>query len=162
MFPIRTVLHPTDFSDRSDAAFGVAAALARDYGARLVVLHVAPNDVVYAGLIGAVRTDPRRYLEAIAARLAEYHADGLAAPIATHLVEGEVVAGILRAAAEVAADLIVLGSHGRSGLGRVLLGSVAEGVLRHAPCPVLTVKAPVPIAERAPLPAEEPAWVGVG
>jgi nucleotide-binding universal stress UspA family protein len=162
MFPIRTILHPTDFSGRSDAAFGVAAALARDYGARLVVVHVAPQVVVYAGLIGALPTDPKRYTGAIEARLAEYRVDGLARPVETRMAEGDVVAGILRTAEAVGADVIVLGAHGRSGLGRLLLGSVAEGVLRHAPCPVLTVKSPVPIAERRPQPVEEPMWVGVG
>jgi len=59
---------------------------------------------------------------------------------------------ILRLAAEVECDLIVLGTHGRTGLGRVLLGSVAEQVLRRAPCPVLTVKMPLPAAGSAEAP----------
>jgi nucleotide-binding universal stress UspA family protein len=61
------------------------------------------------------------------------------------LMEGEAISTIVQVARETGADLLVMGTHGRGGLMRVLLGSVAEGVLREAPCPVMTIKATVPL-----------------
>jgi nucleotide-binding universal stress UspA family protein len=143
MLAVHTVLHPTDFSDRSQYAFWLACALARDYGARLIVLHVADvPPVVYGD--GMLPPDPQE-LRAAAQRqldrLQVPHADVRAE---RRLEQGEAVEEILRVAREVQADLIVLGTHGRTGLGRLLMGSVAEQVLRKAACPVLTVKAPFP------------------
>jgi len=97
LLAIRTVLHPTDFSERSEFAFRLACSLARGYGARLVVLHVAEPPMEILGV-----------------------------------------------AEETKCDLIVMGTHGRTGLGRLLMGSVAEQVVRKATCPVLTVKTPQP------------------
>jgi nucleotide-binding universal stress UspA family protein len=144
MLSIRTILHPTDFSSRSDYAFQLACALARAQGARVVVLHVAapPPPVVTPG---GVITDPAYgdYEQGVCQRLCELRAPDPQVGVEHRLAEGEPATEILKVAQEVNAELIVMGTHGRTGLGRLLLGSVAEQVLRKAPCPVLTVKIPV-------------------
>jgi nucleotide-binding universal stress UspA family protein len=136
MLAIRTILYPTDFSPIAYHAFEVASALAHDYKARLVLLHVHEPPVPMGEL---VPTELPGYREALRRDL---QALKPAQPIATEyrLEEGTVAEGILRVANETKCDVIVLGTHGRSGLGRILLGSVAESVLREASCLVLTVK----------------------
>ena len=146
MLPIRTILHPTDFSDRSENALHFAAALARDYGARLVVVHVMPRPIVAFGE-GVVPPDPADTLAEAQEQLDRLVVPGGVPPADRRLMESDDAAGtILHAARDLPADLIVLGTHGRSGVARVLLGSVAEQVVRRAPCPVLTVTAPFPAA----------------
>src|SRR5205807_1249456 len=124
--------------------------LARDYRARLVVLHVMPRSVVAFGN-GVIPPEPEIRREEVQQQL-----DGLAVPAGVaaerRLAEGDAAGVVLHFARELPADLVVMGTHGRTGLGRVLMGSVAEQVVRQAPCPVLTVTAPFP----AP-PAEVPA-----
>jgi nucleotide-binding universal stress UspA family protein len=139
MLPIRTILHPTDFSTHSDHAFGVACALARDYAARLVVLHVAPAEVVYSGLIGG-RVESSPYWQALKERLSQLQMPDLRIEVEHRLEEGDPGTEIVRVADKIRCDLIVMGTHGRTGLGRALLGSVAEDVLRRAHCPVMTLK----------------------
>lgn len=146
MMPIRTILFPTDFSDPSRAAFGFACSLARDYGAELVIAHVAGPPV----LMSANGVLPPIPVESDSDRLRE-ELLGLTPPdprvrTRRELAEGDAVHEILRLAGEAKADLIVMGTHGRSGVGRVLMGSVAEAVLRKAPCPVLTVRGSIPAA----------------
>jgi nucleotide-binding universal stress UspA family protein len=147
MLRIRTILAATDFSPMSEHAFRFAGALARDYAARLIALHVVPTPVaIYAETpifpeqpdYGPVRT-----------ALVNLRVPGV--EVEYRLLEGDAAATIVEIARETHADLIVLGTHGRGGVMRVLLGSVAETVLRHAPCPVMTVKADVPV----PAPAGE-------
>jgi nucleotide-binding universal stress UspA family protein len=145
MLSIRTILHPTDFTARSDCAFQLACALARAQGAQVVVLHVAaplPPVVTPGGVI----TDPAYgdYEQGVCQRLCELRAPDPQVGVEHRLAEGEPATEILKVAQEVNADLIVMGTHGRTGIGRLLLGSVAEQVLRKALCPVLTVKASVP------------------
>jgi nucleotide-binding universal stress UspA family protein len=149
MFPIHAILHGTDFSDHSGYGLGLACALARDYQARLVVLHVAaPLAVVFEG--GVIVPYPEEYRQELRQRLQGVQVPDPAVPVTRLLAEGDPVAAIVRTARAEGCDLIVLGTHGRRGLGRLLLGSVAEGVLRSAPCPVLTVKMPFPApAEKA-------------
>jgi nucleotide-binding universal stress UspA family protein len=138
---IRRILYPTDFSNMSGPAFELASALARDYAADLLVLHVlapslvvAPNGVAITG--PSEETDRARdQLEAI--RPADPRVS-----VGHRLAEGHPVEEIVKAAREAQADLIVMGTHGHTGVSRLLMGSVAEGVMRKAPCPVLTVKAP--------------------
>ena len=155
MFPIHTILHPTDFSDHSLCAFRVACALARDYNALLIVLHV---DYLPAALYGDVIATPRPADYETRLREQLY---GLRAEPGTRvdhrLNEGHPVTEILGVAEEVNADMIVMGTHGRTGLGRLLLGSVAEQVMRKARCPVLTVRKPLPEAVPAAQPAAEAA-----
>lgn len=138
MLALRTILQPTDFSAPSDYAFRLACSLARDHGARVIVLHVAQTPTVYGEMgayavadysLGALRADLKRLRGP----------DDLA--VEHMLLEGDPAAEIVRIADENQCDLIVMGTHGRTGLGRLFMGSVAEQVMRRAPCPVLTVKA---------------------
>ena len=143
MLKIRTILHPTDFSERSEFAFRLACSLARDYGARLTVLHVAEPPMAVAGegilwLPLAVDEQPPRE------RLQQLRPADPKVQVEHRLVEGDAAAEILRVAEETKCDMIVLGTHGRTGLGRVLMGSVAEQIVRKALCSVLTVKTPLP------------------
>lgn len=138
MLPIHTILHPTDFSYRSWNALQMACALARDYSARLVVLHVSATPTIAYGE-GVIPPNPDEVL-----RLAQEQLDRLELPKTDIRAErrlelGDPVGGILRVAQEINADLIVMGTHGRTGLHRLLMGSVAEGIMRKSTCPVLTV-----------------------
>ena len=143
MLPIRTILHPTDFSNYSEYAFRLACALARDHGARVVVLHVAMPPVLAYGE-GVVSFESAGYRDQLRERLHQVQAGDPRVPIEHCLVEGEPIPEILRIATETQCGLIVMGTHGRTGLGRLLMGSVAEQVVRRASCPVLTVKTPQP------------------
>jgi nucleotide-binding universal stress UspA family protein len=145
MLLIRTILHPTDFSDRSEYALQLACALARDYGARLVVLHAYHMPPAFAGEGMAVlgpeefRADAEEQLRRLQVPQADVRTE-------RRLEEGEPVSEILRVAGEIGAELIVMGTHGRTGVGRLLMGSVAEQVVRRAVCPVVTVTRPFPPA----------------
>jgi nucleotide-binding universal stress UspA family protein len=140
MLPIQTILHPTDFSERSDHAFRLAHSLARDRGACLIVLHVMPVPLV---------EEKRGYREEMAEELSRIGSPDSKVRVEHRLEEGDAATQILQVAQETGCDLIVMGTHGRTGLGRLLMGSVAEQVLRRASCPVLTVKAPFPQAPPA-------------
>jgi len=154
MFPIHTILHPTDFSGQADQALHMAAALARDYSARLVVLHVMPPPPVMAGEMGMMVPEAPELPAEAWERLNVIKPEGVM-DVERFLVRGEAAREINRMAREQKADLIVMGTHGRTGLGRLLMGSVAEVVVRRATCPVLTVKMPAPVpaprVEREPL-----------
>jgi nucleotide-binding universal stress UspA family protein len=158
MLPIHVILHPTDFSDHSRGAFGVACALARDYGARLVLLHVAaPPAVVYGEWVVEARDEA--YRRGLLDTLHQVQVPDPTIHTEYRLREGDPVTEVLDEAHESKADLIVMGTHGRTGLGRLLMGSVAEEVARRATCPVLTVRTPFPIAAPAAAPAEEAAAI---
>jgi len=143
MLAIRTVLHPTDFSKRSAFAFRLACSLGRDYGARLIVLHVAEPPLAVAGE-GVMMVPPGVDLEPLREQLQQLRPRDLKVPVEHRLVQGDAAAEILRVSEETKCDVIVLGTHGRTGLGRLLMGSVAEQVVRRARCPVVTVKTPLP------------------
>jgi nucleotide-binding universal stress UspA family protein len=143
---IRRVLHPTDFSRASAAAFRRAIAEARANKAALLIVHVlAPvipmagegyvSPSVYQQMSEAARTwAQRKLLRVLAvARTARVRARGL-------LLEGVAHEQIVRAAKRQRADLVVIGTHGRTGVARFFLGSVAARVTATAPCPVLTVR----------------------
>jgi nucleotide-binding universal stress UspA family protein len=137
--PIRLILHPTDFSASSWPALGVARALARANGAGIVLLHVAPAEVLTGGSFYApADLGPER--EALAKLRDETAKAGLEGSVQTRFGQGDPVTEILLAAEELDCDLIVMGSHGRTGLRRLLMGSVAEYVIRKAPCLTLIVK----------------------
>jgi nucleotide-binding universal stress UspA family protein len=154
MLAVHTILHPTDFSGQSQNAFALACALTRDYGARLIVLHVVPPALVAYGE-GIVPPDPEEVRAEAQAQLDQLPTPRPDVRAERRLTEGDTVDEVLRVAQEVNADLIVMGTHGRTGLGRLLMGSVAEQVVRRAPCPVLTVKAPFPAASPAAASAAE-------
>ena len=148
MTTMRTILHPTDFSESSRHAFETACALARDHQAKLLILHVMMPSV--SPVQDASLPDPDRPAESRPG-----HADfpwprpsGVGIPFEHRLAEGDAADEILRLAAASQSDVIVMGSHGRTGLSRLLTGSVAETVLRGAPCPVLIVKSPAAAGTR--------------
>lgn len=142
MLPIRTILHPTDFSGRSEDAFRAACSLARDHNSRVVVLYVrAPATVAY-GEVGPVVEDPVGTPEDVRLRLAARLDLDPGLDIEYRVADGDPAEEVVSEARVLGADLIVMGTHGRTGLSRLLMGSVAEAVLRRAPCPVLTLKAP--------------------
>jgi nucleotide-binding universal stress UspA family protein len=141
MLALRTILHPTNFSPCAERAFRLACALARDYGARLLVLHVGRKLEAPAGCL--FPPDAEAYQARLTERLGRVRADEPALHLERRVVLGEdPAAAVVAVAAEVHCDLIVMGTHGRSGMARVLLGSVTEEVTRHAPCPVLALRIP--------------------
>jgi nucleotide-binding universal stress UspA family protein len=136
--PVRRILAPTDFSDASRRSVEAALKLAIDFDAVLTVLHVCELPVglqyVTEDVAKEVEAQARQKLDATLAsvRLLAPKAEG-------NLRRGNAWAGIVAAAEEHASDLIVVGTHGRRGLERAFLGSVAEKVVRLAPVPVLAV-----------------------
>jgi len=142
MTAIKTILHPTDFSPSAEHAFLTACSLAKDYKARLILLHVtAPIVSVLPEPV------PNPLKSAESQESLKWKFSWPQPPDATIDVEHRVAEGdapeeILRLAQAVPCDLIVMGTQGRTGLSRILIGSVAEEVLRKAACPVLTIKMP--------------------
>ena len=137
----RVILHPTDFSSNSTKAFQVAAALARDRGARVLVLHVAPSPLTS---LGGTQALPPQAVEFNLQELKDQMAairppEGVT--LETRLEVGGAADTILAVARDTGCEMVVMGTHGRSGISRLLMGSVAEMVVRRAPCPVLTLKA---------------------
>ena len=144
MLPITSVLHPTDFSERAEAAFHIAHSLARDYAAKLYLLHVVPYSS-FGALEGAANDAPEQ--ERVAKEmLHKLAAQAPGVPVETAVVLGQAAEDTVAFADTHKIDVIVLGTHGHTGLSRLLMGSVAEHILRHAPCPVLTVRKPFPRA----------------
>jgi nucleotide-binding universal stress UspA family protein len=154
---IKNVLFATDFSATSEAALPYATAICRRFGATLYAAHILSEanlllmtggvDYVSMGTIYEdAHTEAKEKLDQIAA-----HLEGL--PVRCYVRHGQVWKGLAGLIEENEIDLIVLGTHGRTGLGKLLLGSVAEDILRHAPCPVLTVGPKV--SGHAKLPAFE-------
>jgi len=128
------ILVPIDFSVQSERAFDMACSLARDSGGQLIVLHVVPLPAVMYG------PPPESYLGHVREQLELVQAKDPRIVVQHHLVEGDAARAILQEAREMNCDAIVMGTHGRSGLNRLLLGSVAEEVVRKAPCAVVVVK----------------------
>jgi nucleotide-binding universal stress UspA family protein len=141
----RVLLHATDFSPASRRAFAKALELAKESRARLLIAHARSTVVpmvdgytaveVYEEVQRAGRAHATRQLERLVARARE--AGVRAEPL---LLEGVAADQIVRAARRHKADMIVIGTHGRTGLGRLFLGSVAARVVATADCPVLTVR----------------------
>lgn len=141
----KTLLVPTDFSEGSEAAIAYAVELAKPLGAQLVVLHTYEIPMVGFpdGTLVATAELTSRVLDGAqqGLRAVEQKHAGAGVPLRTLVKQGETWRTILATADEVSADMIVMGTHGRRGLPRALLGSVAEKVVRMAPRPVLTVRA---------------------
>jgi nucleotide-binding universal stress UspA family protein len=142
---IRHILCPIDFSDSSQRAFDHAVAIARWYGSTIALLHVVPAAAAGAYAPAAPLpplpglTDAERYdLDASMRRVADV-ASGSGVPLEFALREGNPATEIVFAAGAAPIDLLVMGTHGRSGFERLMVGSVTEKVLRKAACPVLTV-----------------------
>lgn len=145
MFPIRTIIHPTDFSERSDHALQLACSLARDYKALLVILHVVKKPLLGVEE-GVVLPNPDLLSKEAEQQIARLALADASLRVRHRVEQGDPATVILSVAQQSAADLIVMGTHGRSGLDRLLMGSVAEQVVRKAICPVLTIKTPIPEA----------------
>lgn len=137
MLSLHTILYPTDLSEDSCAALDLACSFARDHGARLVVLGVYPSPLNGAEAIDRERDDSLK-----TDLLAQLHGLNIDPSISAEYVveEGRPAVLILSVAEELKADLIVMGTHGRTRIRRLLMGSVAEAVSRSALCPVLTVR----------------------
>ena len=145
-FRITRILVPTDFSRGSDHALKYADMLRRQTGAKLSVLHVVEDPTltgiwpdVYVSELPDIRAGLREHARtSLAAQLKRLRLDRLTADVALGMT-AQVIAAM---AEQQKCDLIVMGTHGRSGFAHVVLGSVAERVLRMAPCPVLVVREP--------------------
>ena len=134
------ILVPTDFSTASDAALPHAEALARQKSASLLILHVEEPPLAYGG--GELYYGlPEPNSERILRMLEDVRPTDQTVAFTHRLTMGDPAGEIVRIAAEEGVEMIVLGTHGRSGITRMLMGSVAEAVVRRAPCPVLVYRA---------------------
>lgn len=137
---LRKILVPTDFSPYAERALKWAASLAGHYNAEILLLHVLPDTATIWGSepvqeLTRLRTKAEARLKDDATSLQD-----CGKTVTVLAVSGQPFHEICAVATQYNVDLIVMGTHGRSGLSHVLLGSVAERVVRHAPCPVLTVR----------------------
>ncbi len=157
MIDLKCILCPVDFSEASRHAMAHAAAVAKWYGSRLVALHVIHPSVILEPPIlladfprsgSPTDLDRQRLWDELSGWLEEAASSGTRTK--AYLDKGDPSQRILERAATLPADLIVLGTHGRSGVERFILGSVAEKVLRKAACPVLTVPPPSLMKARLP------------
>ena len=143
---IQNILLPTDFSPCSQRAVEYAAALARKLGAAVHLVHVLEEPFTTKAAWEFHRPDTpelrERMYQDCRSRLAQVAAQLHAAvpQVTTEVRSGTPTEAIVAAAVDYGADLIVMATHGRSGLPHLLLGSVAERVIRHARCPVLAVR----------------------
>ena len=134
----RKILYATDFSTMSDTALELATSLAREQGGTLLIVHVEEPPAAYGGVAFDYRPeDPR---EEVLRMLKEVVPTDISVPFEHRLIVGLPAPAILDLARRENVDLIVLATHGRTGLARVVMGSVAEEVVRKAKCPVLTIK----------------------
>lgn len=140
---IRRILCPVDFSEPSEVAFDYAVELAGKFGADVQLVHVyqlpvyaLPDGAMMAGpeFTTKVTTELTKAIEALAAKKAE---SGV--KVETHLIEGIPYREVTRLSEELEADLVVMGTHGRTGIRHLLLGSVAERVVRSSKVPVITI-----------------------
>lgn len=144
------ILFPTDFSEAGRQALTMATSLARDSGATLIVAHVEEPPMAYGGGEMYYGVDQMDHEELRKSLVAVMPTDP-AVPCVHKLLIGDPAEAILQLAQADHVDLIVMGTHGRTGLTRLLMGSVAEAVVRRAKCPVLTVKEPVDAPAAVPV-----------
>lgn len=148
MISLQRILVPTDFGEAAETALNYGRALARTFKSTLTVLHVVGNVMATYGIegYGAGYSDIQRDIEAAARKqldgvLSEEDMRELGAATVLRASNAPALA-IVNYASEAKIDLIVIGTHGRGAMAHLLMGSVAERVVRTAPCPVLTVKHP--------------------
>lgn len=140
----KSILVPTDFSDLSAPALDYASMLSTAFNARILLVHVVkrpvflPTSAVTPAAVQASEKEIDEWVLKNLGRLQERVPGDVV--VATRRLEGEPAAEIVDLATKEATDLILMSSHGRTGLRRALLGSTAEKVLRNAPCAVLCVK----------------------
>jgi nucleotide-binding universal stress UspA family protein len=133
----RKILVPIDFSEQSKSVIEYATAFAKDYDAELLIVHVMDPAITHLEGI-----QPAEALEGLNAVLREVRPADNTVACSHRLLEGAPADTILKTAKDENVEMIVLGTHGRSGLSRLLMGSVAEAVVRKAKCPVLTLRQP--------------------
>lgn len=139
MIRIKKILYPTDFSSYSNQAYFHAISLAEKHNASLTVLFVYnPDSTTTPGSQGDEVAD-RRYWQG---QLEQIRPVDTSIPVSHVLLQGDPASEIVHYGRDAGIDLIVMGTHGRTGVERLLMGSVAERVLRDAPCSVLVVKLP--------------------
>ncbi len=155
MIRLKTILHPTDFSEDSRYAMEVACALARDQAARVILLHIQPRSApigrdrgVPAYKEAHAGEDLAAYRDEMMERLQKMRAEAPFAQVDVMLKEGDVPGTIARTAEDTACDLVVMGTHGRSRMYEMTMGSVATEVTRIAPCPVVAVRVPAKASAR--------------
>lgn len=142
---IQSILFPADFSKSSEAALHYASSLAKETGAKLHIVHIGDESTAYlAGYGGFAQVPdlPQQIEKQNRAALKETKPTVPDVDYESHYLSGIADREIVDFADREGVDLIVMGTHGRTGVSRLLMGSVAEGVLRRANCPVLTVKQP--------------------
>jgi nucleotide-binding universal stress UspA family protein len=154
---IGTILAPIDLSEHSHDTARFARTLARDLGAQLVLLYVAPREVAVPGEIPLI-VDLGECRKALDALRTELDGTDLGSEIQVEIRQGDAISEILNVAETYGCGLIVMGTHGRTGLLRFLMGSVSEAVLRRSRCPVLVVKPPAPGAARVSQPESTHSW----
>lgn len=137
----KRILFPTDFSHTGDAALRFATSLAKESGGRLIIVHVQEAPLAYGG--GEMYYGiPEPTTDELMKMLRDVKPTDVSVPVEYRLVTGDPADAVVRLAEDDGIDLIVLGSHGRTGLTRLLMGSVAEAIVRKAHCPVLVYKEP--------------------
>lgn len=137
----KKILVPTDFSHTGDAALEMASSLARDTGAKLLIVHAEEPPTAYGGgefYYGM----PEPATDELLKMLHKIEPADPAVRYEHRLISGDPAHAIVRLAKDEDVDMIVMGTHGRTGLSRMLMGSVAEAIVRRAGCPVLTYKQP--------------------
>jgi nucleotide-binding universal stress UspA family protein len=142
---IKTILFPTDFSQGARAAMDYAISLSRDYQARLILLYVIqdisiaewyiPSSISAADLVEDMQKSAEKEMERWGSEVA-----AKIPSVERLIMRGVPFVEIIRTAKEKNVDLIVIGTHGRTGIDHMLFGSTAEKVVRKSPCPVLTVR----------------------
>lgn len=144
----RKILFPTDFSTAGQAALETATALARDRGAKLLIAHVEEPPMAYGGgeFYYGIEQPDREELKRM---LSEVLPTDEVVGYEHRLLVGSPATAILYLAEKENVDMIVMPTHGRTGLSRLLMGSIAEEVVRKAKCPVLTIKAATPAPAKA-------------
>lgn len=142
------ILVPVDFTPMSEAALDAAATLARGSGGRLLIVHVRESAAL-AGTHEHPYDDSRCTTAELTKKLSAVVPPETGVACEHRLLEGSPVDAILSTAESTKADVIVLGTHGRRGVAGLLMGSVAEAVVRRAKCPVLAVKAEAAVAVAA-------------
>jgi nucleotide-binding universal stress UspA family protein len=145
MLHITKILYPTDFSSHSTQAYFHALALAEKHGASLTIMYVYAPSFGTEAAHGEGGRDREHWRE----QLEQIRPVDSSIPVHHVFAEGDPATEIVRYAADAGIDLIVMGTHGRTGLDRLLMGSVAEKVMRDAHCSVLVVKLPKGIPVRA-------------
>jgi len=141
------ILFPTDFSTMGQAAFEMAMSLARDRGAKLLIVHVQEPPIAYGGGEFYFGVDEPERQDLVKMLKEIVPGDGVG--YEHRLLVGDPASAIVEAAQREGVAMIVMPTHGRTGLLRLLMGSVAEEVVRKATCPVVTVKAAATVLAKA-------------